>query len=53
MKWTIKLVVEVVPGNRIKHEVGTIEPSAEFSAATAGLTRAEAKALLAACRRKF
>ena len=31
MKWTIKLVVEVVPGNVVEREVGMIERSEELS----------------------
>jgi hypothetical protein len=47
MKWTIKLVVEVVPGSPVEHEVGSIERAEEISPATVGLTIAEGKALLA------
>ena len=47
MKWTIKLVVEVVPGScPVEHEVGSIERTEEVSPATVGLTIAEGKALL-------
>jgi uncharacterized C2H2 Zn-finger protein len=47
MKWTIKLVVEVVPGSPVEHEVGSINRTEEVSPATVGLTIAEGKALLA------
>jgi hypothetical protein len=47
MKWTIKLVVEAVPGSPAEHEVGSIERTEEVSPATVGLTIAEGKALLA------
>ena len=46
MKWTIKLVVEVIPGSPVEHEVGSIERAEEVSPATVGLTIAEGKALL-------
>ena len=46
MKWTIKLLVEVVPGGPVEYEVGTIERTKEVSPATVGLTIAEGKALL-------
>ena len=36
MKWTIKLVVEVVPGSPVEHEVGSIERAEEVSPATVG-----------------
>jgi hypothetical protein len=47
MKWIIKLVVEVVPGSPVEHEVGSIDRTEEVSPATVGLTIAEGKALLA------
>lgn len=47
MKWTIKLVVEVVPGSPVEYDVGSIERTEEVSPATVGLTIAEGKALLA------
>jgi hypothetical protein len=46
MKWTIKLLVEVVPGGPVEYEVGSIERTKEVSPATVGLTIAEGKALL-------
>jgi len=52
MKWTIKLVVEVVPGNVVEREVGTIERSEELSPATVGLTITEGKALLASLQKE-
>jgi hypothetical protein len=47
MKWTIKLVFEAVPGSPVEHELGIIERAEEISPATAGLTIAEGKILLA------
>ena len=34
MKWTVKLVAEVVEGKRIKHEIATIERTDETSRPT-------------------
>jgi hypothetical protein len=53
MKWTIKLVVEVVPGSPVEHEVGMIERTEEISPATAGLTITEGKALLASLQKQI
>jgi hypothetical protein len=53
MKWTIKLVFEVVPGSPVEHEVGTIERREEISPATLGLTIAEGKALLASLQKQI
>src|ERR1700722_17693152 len=52
MKWTIKLVVEVDPGNVVEREVGMIERSEELSPATVGLTITEGKALLASLQKE-
>jgi len=52
MKWTIKLVVEVFPGNVVEREVGMIERSEELSPATVGLTITEGKALLASLQKE-
>jgi hypothetical protein len=46
MKWTMKLVVEVVPGESVEHEIFTIERSDEISPATVGLTIDEGKVIL-------
>ena len=46
MKWTMKLVAEVVPGKPIEHEIATIERADEISQASAGLTIAEGKTIL-------
>ena len=53
MKWTIKLVFEVVPGSPVVQEVGTIERREEISPATVGLTIAEGKALLASLQKQI
>jgi hypothetical protein len=47
MKWTIKLVVEVVRNSPVEHDVGSIDRTEEVSPATVGLTIAEGKGLLA------
>jgi hypothetical protein len=52
MKWTIKLVFEAIPGCPVEHELGIIERSEEISPATAGLTLAEGKALLASLQQQ-
>ena len=46
MKWTIKLVAEVVAGKRIEHEIAMIERPGEISPANVGLTIEEGKAIL-------
>ena len=42
----MKLVVEVVPGESVEHEISTIERSNEISPATVGLTIDEGKVIL-------
>ena len=46
MKWTMKLVAEVVPGKPIEHEIAMIERPDEISPASVGLTIAEGKTIL-------
>jgi uncharacterized C2H2 Zn-finger protein len=46
MKWTMKLVAEVVPGKPIEHEIAMIERPDEISPANVGLTIEEGKAIL-------
>jgi hypothetical protein len=46
MKWTLKLVTEVVPGKPIEEEVATIERGDLVSPATVGLAIAEGKLIL-------
>jgi len=46
MKWTVKLVTEVVPGKTIEEEVATIEREDLVSPATVGLAIAEGKLIL-------
>jgi hypothetical protein len=46
MKWTVKLVTEVVPGESIEQEVATFEREALVSLATVGLAIAEGKLIL-------
>ena len=46
MKWTMKLVAEVVPSKPIEHEIAMIERPDEISPASVGLTIAEGKTIL-------
>jgi hypothetical protein len=52
MKWTVKLVAEVVDNKQIEHEIATIERADGIAPATVGLTIAEGKGILESCRRK-
>ena len=45
MKWTVKLIAEVVDGKQIEHEIATIERADGISPATVGLTIAEGKGI--------
>jgi hypothetical protein len=53
MKWTLKLVAEVVPGKPTEYEVATIERIEKFSPATLGLTISEGKAILAGLQKQM
>src|SRR5580692_5726915 len=53
MKWTVKLVAEVVDGKQIEHEIATIERADGISPATVGLTIAEGKRLLESLRKEI
>jgi hypothetical protein len=53
MKWTLKLVAEVVPGKPTEYEVATIERIEKFSPATVGLTISEGKAILAGLQKQM
>jgi hypothetical protein len=46
MKWTMKLVAEVLPGKPIEHEIAMIERPDEISPANVGLTIEVGKAIL-------
>jgi hypothetical protein len=46
MKWTIKVVAEVTPGQTVEHEITTLEREDLLSPATVGLTIAEGKVIL-------
>jgi len=46
MKWTVKLVTDVVPGKPIEEEVATIEREDLVSSATVGLALAEGNLIL-------
>ena len=53
MKWTLKLVSEVVPGKPTEYEVAMIERIEKFSPATVGLTISEGKAILAGLQKQM
>src|ERR1035438_8597363 len=53
MKWTLKLVSEVVSGKPTEYEVATIERIEKFSPATVGLTISEGKAILAGLQKQM
>ena len=53
MKWTVKLVAEVVDDKQIEHEIATIERADGISPATVGLTIAEGKRLLESLRKEI
>ena len=53
MKWTLKLVSEVVPGKPTEYEVAMIERIEKFSPATVGLTINEGKAILAGLQKQM
>src|SRR5665213_741131 len=53
MKWTLKLVSEVVPGKPTEYEVATIERIEKFSPATVGLTISEGNAILAGLQKQM
>lgn len=53
MKWTVKLVAEVVSGKPVEHEIATIEGTEEIFPASVGLTIADGKALLASLQKQI
>ena len=53
MKWTLKLVAEVVPGAPIEHEIATFERPDSSSPASIGLTIAEVKIILASLQKQI
>src|ERR1035437_9610609 len=53
MKWTLKLVAEVVPGKPTEYEVATIERIEKFSPATVGLMISDGKAILAGLQKQM
>ena len=48
MRWTVTLVAEVEPGQRIEHEIVSVDRDDRITPATLGLSIAEGKAVLAA-----
>jgi hypothetical protein len=53
MKWTVKLVAEVVDDKQIEHEIATIERADGISPATVGLTIAEGKGILESLQKEI
>src|SRR5580692_11817833 len=53
MKWTVKLVAEVVDGKQIEHEIATVERADGISPATVGLTIAEGKGILESLQKEI
>ncbi len=52
MKWTLKLVAEVVPGTPIEYEIAVFERPDLSSPASIGLTIGEGKAILASVQKQ-
>jgi hypothetical protein len=48
MRWTVAVVAEVEPGQRIEHEIVAVDRDDRITPATLGLSIAEGKAVLAA-----
>ena len=48
MRWTVKVVAEVEPGQFTEHEVASVDRGDRITPATLGLSIAEGKAVLAA-----
>jgi len=48
MRWTVTLVAELEPGQRIEHEIVAVDRDDRITPATLGLSIAEGKAILAA-----
>jgi hypothetical protein len=48
MRWTVALVAEIEPGQRIEHEIVAVDRYDRFTPATLGLSIAEGEAALAA-----
>ena len=48
MRWTVTLVAEIEPGQRIEHEIVAVDRDDRITPASLGLSIAEGKAMLAA-----
>lgn len=48
MRWTVTLVAEVEPGQRVEHEIAAVDRDERITPATLGLSIAEGKTVLAA-----
>ncbi len=48
MRWTVTLVAEIEPGQRIEHEIVAVDRDDRITPATLGLSIAEGKAVLGA-----
>jgi hypothetical protein len=48
MRWTVKLVAEVEPGQSVEHDIASIDRDERITPSSLGLSLAEGKAVLAA-----
>jgi hypothetical protein len=53
MRWTVTLVAEVEPGQRIEHEIASVDRDDRITPATLGLSLAKGKTLLAAIQARL
>lgn len=53
MKWIVKLVAEVTPGNTVEHEIATLEREDRLSPAVVGLSIAEGKIILESLQKQM
>ena len=53
MRWTVMLVAEVEPGQRIEHEIVAVDRDERITPATLGLRVAEGKTVLAAIQARM
>ena len=53
MRWTVMLVAEVEPGQRVEHEIAAVDRDERITPATLGLSVAEGKTVLAAIQARL
>jgi hypothetical protein len=53
MRWTVMLVAEVEPGQRVEHEIAAVDRDEQITPATLGLSVAEGKTVLAAIQARL